>query len=253
MVVNLVVFGAKGRMGGLICELAKENDGIELSGVVDVVEGKIEGLDITHPEDAFDEFKNADVVVEFSSPEGLSSCLELALETNTALVSGTTGISDEIKNKIKEVSEQIPIVRSRNFASGVNVFWSLIEELSRFLSSYDFEVAETHHRHKKDSPSGTALEAVERIQKGLGENREKVYGRHGEQQRKDEIGIHSRRAGEVVGEHEVLAAGDGEEIVVKHRAENRKAFASGAINACLFAAEKQNGLYSVDDMLSSPS
>ncbi|MDY6764995.1 MAG: 4-hydroxy-tetrahydrodipicolinate reductase, partial [Halobacteria archaeon] len=119
---------------------------------------------------------------------------------------------------------------------------------AELLPDYDFEVTETHHRHKRDAPSGTAKTTVERIEEAVGK-REHVHGREGETPRENEIGIHARRAGEVVGEHEVLISGQDESVIIKHRTGDRSTFAAGALDAAVFVADKDSGLYGMEDVL----
>lgn len=245
---SITVYGAKGRMGRLLCQLAREREDMELVGAVDISDGEMEGVEVTSPDDAEDAFRQADVAVEFSVPEGTRRAVQAAVATGTPLVTGTTGLSDEVQQQVEDAAEEIAVVQSSNYARGVNVFWRVVRETARLLPGYDFEVTETHHRHKRDAPSGTAFTTVEKIEEAIGE-RERVHGREGEVQRGDEIGVHARRAGEIVGEHEVLAAGEGEALEIKHRAGDRTAFAGGALDAAVYAADAEPGLYGMEDVL----
>lgn len=245
---RVTVYGANGRMGGLICRLAHDRNDMELTGAVDVDDGTVEGVEVTPPEEAEEAFQRADVSVEFSVPEGTRRAAEAAAATGTPLVTGTTGLSDEVQEAVDKAAESVAVVQSSNYARGVNVFWRVVEVAAELLHGYDFEVTETHHRHKLDAPSGTALTTVERIEKAIGE-RERVHGREGDAPRGEEIGVHARRAGEIVGEHEVLAAGEGESLEITHRAGDRRAFAGGALDAAVWVADREPGLYGMEDVL----
>ncbi|MDL5502021.1 MAG: 4-hydroxy-tetrahydrodipicolinate reductase, partial [Candidatus Methanoperedens sp.] len=135
-----------------------------------------------------------------------------------------------------------------NFSIGVNVFWGLLAEAAKRLDDYDIEIIEAHHNQKKDAPSGTAMKAAEVISNTLG-GKELVYGRHGIAPRHKEIGIHAVRGGDIVGDHTVLFAGDGERIEIKHQAHSRQAFAKGAVTAALWVSKAQPGIYEMADVL----
>ncbi|MDY6774527.1 MAG: 4-hydroxy-tetrahydrodipicolinate reductase [Halobacteria archaeon] len=249
---KVAVAGVRGRMGRLILDVIKTRNTVELVGAVDRNgvgdEIREHGVEIMSPDEAEEAFDEADVAIEFTSPEGTQRFVEAALSTRTPLVTGTTGLTDETESKVEDAADEIPVLQSSNFATGVNAFWEIVEEAASLLPGYDYEVTETHHRHKVDAPSGTALTTVERIENGIGD-REHVHGREGDSPRGDEIGVHARRAGEIVGEHEVLISGEGESVIIKHRAGERRAFAAGAVDAGVFLAGQEPGLYGMDDVL----
>lgn len=245
MTLKVVVVGATGRTGSLVVEVARENDAYDYVGGV-ASEG--DGDDVVGPEEARTLFEEADAAVDFSTPEATRLGAELARETRTPLVTGTTALDDAAENALEEAARYVAVVRSSNFARGVNVFWEVVERAASLLPEADFEVTETHHRGKRDAPSGTANETVERIENAVGE-REHVHGRKGESKRGDEIGVHARRAGDVVGEHEVLIAEGAESLTVAHRASDRRAFASGALDAAEWAREAEAGEYGMEDVL----
>lgn len=245
MTTKIVVVGATGRTGSLVVEVALEDDRYEYVGGV-ASEG--DGDDIVDSDGACSIFEEADAAVDFSTPEATKRAAELARETDTPLVTGTTALDDAAEDALAEAAEEVAVVRSSNFARGVNVFWEVIERAAELLPEADFEVTETHHRGKRDAPSGTANETVERIEDAVGE-REHVHGRKGESKRGDEIGVHARRAGDVVGEHEVLIAEGEESLTVSHRASDRRAFAAGALDAADWAKEAVAGEYTMDEVL----
>ncbi len=245
MTTKVVVFGATGRTGALVVEVARENDGYEYVGGV---ASEDRDGDTVGPEGARALVEKADAAVDFSTPEATRLAARLARETGTPLVTGTTALDEGAEKALEEAAATVPVVRSSNFARGVNVFWEVVERAASLLPNADFEVTETHHRGKRDAPSGTALTTVERIEEAVGE-RERVHGREGEAPRGDEIGVHARRAGDVVGEHEVLVAEGNESITVSHRASDRRAFASGALDAAVWAQDADAGTYGMDDVL----
>jgi 4-hydroxy-tetrahydrodipicolinate reductase len=243
--LRVAVVGATGRTGGLVAEVAREDERCEYVGGV---ASEPRDGDVVGPDDAPALFERADVVVDFSAPEATVLAARTARETETPLVTGTTALDEVAEDELTQTAEDVAVVRSSNFARGVNVFWEVVERAASLLPDADFEVTETHHRGKRDAPSGTALTTVERIEDAVGE-REHVHGREGEAPRGDEIGVHARRAGDVVGEHEVLVAQGDESITVSHRASDRRAFAEGALDAALFAVDADPGTYGMDDVL----
>jgi len=245
--LKIAVVGVTGRTGSLVVEVAREDDDYEFVGGV-ASEPRTDSDVVGFDDGARALFEEADAAVDFSTPEATKRAAELARETGTPFVTGTTALDDAAENVLGEASRDVPVVRSSNFARGVNVFWEVVERVASLMPDADFEVTETHHRGKRDAPSGTANETVERIENAVGE-REHVHGRKGESKRGDEIGVHARRGGDVVGEHEMLTAEGDESITVSHRASDRRAFASGALDAAEWAQGADAGEYSMEDVL----
>lgn len=244
MTLDVAVYGATGKTGRLVAEEAEEDDRFEYVGGVSAT-----GDDGTvSPAESVELVEEADVVVDFSTPEGTVAAAEAAVEAGAALVVGTTGLDADAEAALEEAASEVSVVRSSNFSVGVNVFWKLVEEAAEAFPDHDFEVTETHHRDKRDAPSGTAESVVDRIQRAVGE-RDVVHGREGESERGDEIAVHSLRAGDVVGEHEVLVAGEQESLSLTHSAYDRRAFAEGALDAAAYAVDREPGLYSMEDVL----
>ncbi|MGK2229947.1 MAG: 4-hydroxy-tetrahydrodipicolinate reductase [Methanobacteriota archaeon] len=241
---RVAVVGATGRTGTLVVEAARDDRRFEYVGGM----ASEPDEDVVGPDGARDLFETAEVAVDFSTPEATRLSAETARETGTPLVTGTTALDDGAEDALGEATHHVAVVRASNFARGVNVFWEVVERAAELLPDADFEVTETHHRGKRDAPSGTALTTVERIEDAVGE-REHVHGRKGEAPRGDEIGVHARRAGDVVGEHEVLVAEGDESLTLTHRASDRKAFAEGALDAARFAIDAEPGTYGMDDVL----
>ncbi|MDD1674690.1 MAG: 4-hydroxy-tetrahydrodipicolinate reductase, partial [Methanomicrobiales archaeon] len=175
--------------------------------------------------------------------------IRAAAHHDAAAVVGTTGFSDAQRAAIRTAVEgHVPAVVSGNFSVGVNIFLHLVHEAAKKLGDYDIEVTEAHHRYKKDAPSGTAKMILDAIESEAGK-REKVYGREGLRERKNEIGVHVIRGGDIVGDHSVLFAGNYECITLSHRAYDRAVFASGALRAVRWVNGKNPGIYSMADVL----
>lgn len=259
MVLKVAVIGASGRMGKEIIKCVKDNN-LDLSGAVDHVNagsdsGELSGIgknNISISSDLGSVLNNSDVLIEFTSPEATIQHLNENKE-NKPVVIGTTGMSNEQIDTLKEYANQFPIVFSPNMSVGVNLLFKLTELTTKILKDYDIEIIEAHHRLKKDSPSGTANKLLDVIIEQLNRNKEEhaVYGRQGMvgERTKEEVGVHAVRGGDVVGDHTVLYAGIGERIELTHKASSRQTFAKGAVRAAVWLADKQPGLYSMFDVL----
>jgi 4-hydroxy-tetrahydrodipicolinate reductase len=197
----------------------------------------------------------ADVLIDFSSPESAVSIAEICAKKKIGLVVGTTGLNQKQLEIIQKLSQQIPCLISPNMSVGVNVMFDLVAQVAKMLGQeYDIEVLETHHRFKKDSPSGTAIRIVERICEATGREFDKdvVYGRQGiiGERSMNQIGVHAIRSGDVVGEHTVVFGSLGERIEITHKAHTRDTFVRGAIRAAMFLAQKPPRMYRMSDVLS---
>ncbi len=194
------------------------------------------------------------VIIDFTSKTASLIHAEEAMLYNTPIVIGSTGFSDEDINVIKGYSKHMPVVLSGNMSLGINVLLSIIYDASKYLGEgYDCEIVETHHRKKKDAPSGTAKMLAESVakQRNINLNEKGIYGRCGNvgEREKDEIGILSVRAGDIIGEHKVIFAGNEEVIEITHKAVSRNNFARGAIRAAIWLSEKNKGFYDMRDVL----
>ena len=249
--VRVVISGALGRMGTNIGRIVSETPDMELVGGIDIQAGTIFGKEVV-PAAQIDEFLKAtkpDVLIDFTVAAAAVENIKAAARNNVALVVGTTGFSPEQQEVIRAAVEgTVPAVISSNFSVGVNIFWKLVREAARQLGDYDIEVTEAHHRYKKDAPSGTAKTILEILDQELGD-REKVYGRVGETERKNEIGVHVIRGGDIVGDHSVLFAGNFECIEVSHRAYDRAVFARGAVRAAGWVSGREPRIYSMQEVL----
>lgn len=199
-----------------------------------------------------DEF---DVLIDFTHPSVTLKNLAFCRKAGKAMVIGTTGFSAEEKALLAEAAKDIPIVFAANFSVGVNLCLKLLDTAARVMGDeVDIEILEAHHRHKVDAPSGTALRMGEVVAEALGRDLEKVavYGREGQTgaRQRDTIGFATVRAGDVVGDHTVLFAAEGERVEITHKASSRMTFAKGAVRAALWLNGKQAGLYDMQDVLS---
>jgi 4-hydroxy-tetrahydrodipicolinate reductase len=250
--VKVGIAGAGGRMGSALLEAVLADRELTLVAAVDVASSPAIGQRVGPVEIVSDlqRLGQADVVVDFTRPEGTLAHLALA----KAMVIGTTGFSDPQKRSIAERGKVIPIVMAANFAVGVNAVYKLAETAARILGDgYDVEVVEAHHRHKVDAPSGTALQLGELVAKALNRKLSDVarHGREGHtgERPRNEIGFHAIRGGDIVGEHTVLFAGVGERVEVTVRSQSRMTYALGALRAAKFANGRAPGLYGMSDVL----
>ncbi len=255
--MKAIISGAGGKMGKTLLESSKEFKEIKIIGLLEkenhpLIGKKIEGIKVSSSWEK--NLDDADVIVEFTSPEATLKHLKTAVDKNIRMVIGTTGFKEEEKEEIKKDSKNIPILFSSNMSFGMNLLFYILREVSKKLpEDYEVEIVEMHHHHKKDAPSGTALTLGEIIASSRGKNLSDVavFGRKGKtgERTEKEIGIHSLRGGSVVGEHRVIFATEGERIEFIHIAESRASFAKGAWRSALWLMEKPCGLYSLQDML----
>ena len=265
----IAINGATGRMGRtitsllvddsrfqLICALTHQNSP-ELGRDVGLIAGTQElGIAVTSVSQ--DAFKGVQVVIDFSNPSATIELLDYCTQHGVGLVSGTTGLNEQQRNLIENASNEIPILTAPNMSVGVNVVFRLIDQAVRMLGSdVDVEIHETHHRHKQDAPSGTAIRMGEILASASGQklmafsSNERIGPR--ETNDSKPIVFHSARGGDVVGEHAVTFFGKGERLEVTHRASSRSNFAAGALRAAAFVAQKMDqgavGMYSMHEVL----
>ncbi len=245
---KIIVSGIAGRMGTLIAQLAKDDPEIKLTAGIEQAGHPEYGSDL---ETIIDQ---ADVLIDFSTPEATLNHLKIAQSHKRAVVIGTTGFSKAQLREIDKLSKGIACVFSPNMSVGVNLLFEFAGLLGKKIpKNYEIEIIEGHHHNKKDAPSGTAKKLAEKVAEASGRNLEKdaVYGRQGitGPRPQNEIGIHAIRAGDIVGEHTILWAGPGEVIELSHRALSRSTFAGGALTAAKFAAGAKPGKYSMKDVL----
>jgi len=263
--IRAIVSGASGRMGKRIISIINETDGIELSGAFERADhpdiGKDAGIvagigriGVEIMPSVQDVIDKGDVLIDFTVPEATYENLKHAVKKGIAMVIGTTGFSKELLEEVRNMAKKIRCVMSPNMSIGVNVMFKMVSELTKILGDeYDVEIIELHHRFKKDAPSGTASRIAQIISEVKGINLDEfgVYGRKGitGERKKDEIGIHAIRAGDIVGEHIVIFGGIGERIELIHRAQSRDNFARGAVKAAMWIVNQPPGLYDMQDVL----
>lgn len=262
--VRVAIAGAGGRMGRMLVEASLGDAGVTLAAAFDRAGAPGVGRDagewagtpcgVVVGDDARGAIAAADCVIDFTRPEGALLHLQLARELGKAVVIGTTGFSAAEKARIADVATTIPVVFAPNMAVGVNAVFRLLEVAARILDQgYDVEVIETHHRHKIDAPSGTALRMGEIVAHELGRDLKEcaIYGREGVtgERKAETIGFSTIRGGDVIGDHTVLFAGLGERIEITHKSASRMPYATGALRAARFLAGHQHGLFDMQDVL----
>jgi 4-hydroxy-tetrahydrodipicolinate reductase len=240
--LRIAVAGASGRMGRMLIEAVSAAPDCALAGTLDI------GCDIAAG------LADAQVLIDFTRPEGTLAHLAVCRARGVKVVIGTTGFTDAQKAEIAGHAQQVALMLSPNMSVGVNVVLRLLDTAARALAEgYDIEVIEAHHRHKVDAPSGTALKMGEVLAAALGRDLKDcaVYGREGVTGERDPstIGFATVRGGDIVGDHTVLFAGTGERVEIRHQATSRANFAQGALRAARFLAGKPNGLYDMFDVL----
>jgi 4-hydroxy-tetrahydrodipicolinate reductase len=262
---KIIVCGATGKMGSRITALSKDYDNLKLVGAVEKKGHEMIGKDIglilaigekgvilnDNLESIIDK---GDVVIDFTSISSTLNHVKIAKNYKKAMVIGTTGFSKEELEPINEASKDIPIVLAPNMSVGVNLLLKVLKDIATVLDDdYDIEIIEAHHRLKKDAPSGTAMKMAQVIAEAVGRDLDNVavYSRKGliGERTKNEIGIQTIRAGDIVGEHTVLFGGLGERIEITHKASSRDTFARGALKAALWISGRKPGLYDMQDVL----
>lgn len=249
--VKVVICGASGRMGQTLGRMVHESDDLELVGGINLKQSSFFGAEIVEAKDADALLKRtkADVVIDFTIASAVVGNVQVAARNNCGLIIGTTGISPAQRAEMeKAILGHVPAVITTNFSIGVAIFQQLVRESARLLKDYDIELIEAHHRNKKDAPSGTAKTLLQIIEEEAG-SRDKLYGREGMTERKNEIGVHVIRGGDIVGDHKVMYSKNFETIELSHRAYDRSVFASGALRAARWVAGKKPGIYDMNDVL----
>ena len=262
--LRIAVAGASGRMGHMLVEAVLEGPDTQLVGALDLASspaigrdageflGRTTGVAVTS--DATRALERAQVIIDFTRPEGTMAHLAVCRRLGVAMVIGTTGFSEAQKAQIAEAAKDIPIMLAPNMSVGVNVTLKLLELAAKAMDTgYDIEIIEAHHRHKVDAPSGTALKMGEVIAQAQGRKLADcaVYTREGITGERDpsSIGFATIRGGDIVGDHTVLFAGTGERIEISHKSSSRATYAQGSLRAVRFLAGKQNGMFDMFDVL----
>ena len=261
---RIAVAGASGRMGQMLIEAIRQSSDCVLSGALDVANSPAIGHDAAafsgHASGVLIQadlqlgLQDADVLIDFTRPEGTLAHLAVCRALGVKLVIGTTGFAETQKADIALAAKDIAIMMAPNMSVGVNVTLKLLEMAAKALNTgYDIEIIEAHHRHKVDAPSGTALKMGEVIAGALGRDLKDcaVYAREGVTGERDpsSIGFATIRGGDIVGDHTVLFAGTGERIEISHKSSSRATYAQGSLRAARFLATQQAGLFDMFDVL----
>lgn len=265
MTTRIAILGAAGRMGRALVNAIAQQQGAQLVAALDRDNAPESGLDagslaglpalgVVLTSDIDEALAKADVLIDFTRPEGTMAAIAACQRAGKPIVIGTTGFTTEQKAVIAAATQQVGVCQAANFSVGVNVLLKLVEDAARTLGdAYDVEIVEAHHRHKVDAPSGTALALGEAAAAGLGRNLKQVaiYGREGHTGARETqtIGFATVRGGDVIGDHTVMYLGDGERVELTHKASSRSNFAGGAVRAALWLAGRPAGSYSMRDVL----
>ena len=249
--VKILMHGCNGKMGRMITEIVKNEEDAVIAAGVD----KFTGIPNDYP--VFEEITqcdvDVDVVIDFSNAAAVDDLLEACAKKGLPVVLCTTGLSEEQIAKVKKTSEKVAVLRSANMSLGVNLLMKLLKDASKVLApaGYDIEIVEKHHRLKLDAPSGTALALADSINEAMDNQYHYVYDRSQKREKRDdkEIGISAVRGGTIVGEHEIIFAGQDEVIEFKHTAYSKAIFGKGAVEAAKFLAGKPAGRYDMSDVI----
>lgn len=260
--IKIAVMGTAGRMGRTICHgiISDKQNNVQLTAAIQRVSDEDKNSELSSATGSKLPIVNSindaefDLLIDFSTVATTLDNLDFCKKNKKMIVIGTTGFSPDQVLQIKQASRDIPIILSANMSIGVNLCFGLLEKITEVIGSEaDIEICETHHRNKLDAPSGTALKMGEIIAKSLDRDLQDcaVYGREGIGEARDQntIGFSSIRAGDVVGDHTVIFATDGERFELTHKATSRETFAKGAIRAATWLVEQKSGLYDMQDVL----
>jgi 4-hydroxy-tetrahydrodipicolinate reductase len=260
-IIKFAVAGAAGRMGRRIVALAAADPALKCVAAIDAPgseflgkdAGELAGIGPIGVRVSDRAASEIDVFIDFSTPAGTDRCIEACVAAGRPLVIGATGQNDEQMGRIREASRKIAVLKSANMSVGVNVMLRVAQQLAELLDeSYDVEITEAHHRFKVDSPSGTALALLEAVKSGRNAKQSPiVHGRHGAtgQRPPGQIGMHSQRLGDTIGEHTVAFGTLGETLSIQHSAHSRDTFALGALRAAKWLIGKPPGLFDMQDVL----
>ena len=247
---NIVISGACGKMGRVIADICKARDDVKVTAGVDLFGESYSDFPVVKTFAQIPE--RPDVIIDFSNPSALEPMLDYCKAGGVPVVIATTGYSAEQTERIKEAAKVIPVFFTFNMSLGINLLAQLAKKAVSILGGqFDIEIVEKHHNQKIDAPSGTAIMLANAINEEAGGKYNLVYDRHSVRAKRDqsEIGMHSIRGGTIVGEHEIIFAGRDEVITLKHEAHSKGVFAVGSVNAAIFLAGRDAGIYDMNDML----
>lgn len=248
---RIIMHGCNGVMGQVISQIIEETDDAVMAAGIDRQDDGHNDYPVFT--DLSECNVEADVIIDFSAAVAVDALLDFAAKRQLPLVLCTTGLSDEQLAKVDEVSKKTAILRSANMSLGINTLFKILKSTTKLLADagFDIDIVEKHHRRKLDAPSGTAIALAEAVNEPLNNEYEFIYDRsqRREQRPKKEIGLSAVRGGTIVGEHEVIFAGQDEVIEIKHTAYSRAVFAKGAVSASLYLAGKPAGMYDMSDVI----
>ncbi len=247
---KIVICGANGKMGHTVANCINEREDCTVMGGIDAYTAQYADFPIVETPNMLAEVP--DVIIDFSNPSSLDALLEYALLNNVALVLATTGYSDAQIAAIQNAAEQIPVFFTFNMSLGINLLVELAKKATSILGGqFDIEIVEKHHNQKIDAPSGTAIMIANAINETLDNEYHYVYDRHARRMKRDakEIGMHAIRGGTIVGEHDIIFAGNDEVITLSHSAASKTVFAVGAVNAAVYLCGKPAGLYDMKQLV----
>ena len=263
--INIAVTGASGRMGKTLIDAVTQAEGVQLTAAIERPDSSLIGADagelagigkngIAVVSDVAEIADQFDVLIDFTAPQATLHNMKVCQEAGKAIVIGTTGFNEAEKVELETLKTQLPVCMASNFSVGVNLCFQLLEQAAKVLGdSVDVEVFEAHHKHKVDAPSGTALSMGEAVAGALGKSLDDcaVYSREGQTgpRKSGTIGFSVMRAGDIVGDHTVTFATEGERVEITHKASSRMAFAGGAVRAAAWLAGKPVGAYDMRDVL----
>ena len=248
---KIIMHGCNGRMGRMIEEIVSKDETCEIVAGIDIVDNR--KTEFPYFKDIKDCNIEADVVIDFASAKAVDALLDYCMERKLPLVLCTTGLSDEQIARVKAHSEKVALLRSANMSLGVNLLLKALKQIASTLApaGFDIEIVEKHHNQKIDAPSGTAIMLANAINVTFDNSKQYVYDRHSRRQKreKSEIGMHAIRGGTIVGEHDVIFAGNDEVITLSHSAASKMVFAEGSVKAAIFLKDKPAGLYDMQMLM----
>ena len=250
--VNILLCGCNGKMGKTIVNLAHDIENANISGGIDLQKDIFSPFPVVSS--PYDFSGEVDVILDFSHPSVTDDLLSFALDKNLPIVIATTGLSEKQRESVRVASQKIPVFFSANMSLGINVMIDLIKKAAAVLhQDYDIEIVERHHNQKVDAPSGTALYLADEISNAVPFEPIYTFERHSRRikREKNEIGIHAVRGGNIVGDHEVIFAGESEVIEIRHSASSKNVFAEGALRAAIFMQGKSAGLYDMSSIINA--
>lgn len=249
--IKAIMHGCNGKMGQVITGICREDSQIEIVAGIDVYDGVTNDYPV-FPNISVCDVK-ADVIIDFSNAKAVDDLLVYSVDKKIPVVLCTTGLTEEQLVRVREVSEQVAVLKSANMSLGINMLMELLKQAAVILApaGFDMEIVEKHHNQKLDAPSGTALALADSMNEALENAYEYKYDRSGECKKRDahEIGISAVRGGSIVGEHEIIFAGLDEVITFEHTAYSRSVFGKGAVEAAKFLAGKPAGYYGMPDVI----